>query len=82
MTFEALIALLEREQFEVSGPHDGRSLAYRQGWNHAMRLVLAHLRPENTEAAQRAAPADVLDGSVEQPVVRPPTASEGRRGRS
>jgi hypothetical protein len=82
MTFEALIALLEREQFELGAAHDPVQRAYRQGWNHAMRLAISRLRSENAEAAQRAAPGDALDGSVEQPVVRPPTASGGRTGRS
>lgn len=44
MTIEALIKLLEREQFEVGGPHDRLSRAYRQGWNHCAQRVLSRLR--------------------------------------
>lgn len=44
MTIEALIKLLEREQFEVHDAHDRLSRAYRQGWNHCAQLVLSRLR--------------------------------------
>lgn len=44
MTFEALIVLLEREQFDVDGAHEPVQRAYRQGWNHCARMLLGRLR--------------------------------------
>jgi hypothetical protein len=49
VTIAALIALLEREQFEVGGSHDRLSRAYRQGWNHCAQLVLSRLRAHPTQ---------------------------------
>jgi len=44
MTFEALVTLLEREQFDVDGTHDPVQRAYRQGWNHCAQVLLGRLR--------------------------------------
>ena len=49
MTFEALIALLEREQFELGTAHDPVQRAYRQGWNHCTQRLLGRLRAAATQ---------------------------------
>lgn len=51
MTFEALIALLEREQFELGAAYAPEALAYRRGWNQRAEALIRLLRAENTNAA-------------------------------
>jgi hypothetical protein len=44
MTFDALITLLEREQFELGAADEPVQRAYRQGWNHCAQTLLGRLR--------------------------------------
>lgn len=53
MNFEALIALLEREQFETGAAHGPEALAYRRGWNARAEALLRVLRAENANAAPK-----------------------------
>jgi hypothetical protein len=57
MTIPDLIALLERERFELRAAHAPLNLAYRQGWNQRAEALLRRLRPE---AAPPAPPEETL----------------------
>jgi hypothetical protein len=46
LTIPDVIALLEREQFELRAAHAPLNLAYRQGWNQRAEALLRRLRPE------------------------------------